>query len=192
MGMARFKIVQSIVERLPRAWAYALAVFAVGCVVVLAARPARLEFNLKVVCPEASPPRFAGCRGSTFATRQGVRRPDDAPRTRVAEMRPLMHVEGWEHLEQARSDRKGVMVVSCTWARTRSRRDLVGDAGACHVLRRGAGATLAVRVVPRHPSAAWHQRLPLDLAGLRKVTQALRDNELVITAIDRDITEPAG
>src|SRR5439155_23797342 len=30
--------------------------------------------------------------------------------------------------------------------------------------------------------------LPLDLAGLRKVTQALRDNELVIPAIDRDIT----
>ncbi|TME05160.1 MAG: lysophospholipid acyltransferase family protein [Chloroflexi bacterium] len=30
--------------------------------------------------------------------------------------------------------------------------------------------------------------LPLDLAGLRKVTQALRDNEMVITAIDRDIT----
>ena len=30
--------------------------------------------------------------------------------------------------------------------------------------------------------------LALDLAGLRKVTHALRDNELVITAIDRDIT----
>jgi KDO2-lipid IV(A) lauroyltransferase len=30
--------------------------------------------------------------------------------------------------------------------------------------------------------------LPLNLTGLRKVTQALRDNEMVVTAIDRDIT----
>src|SRR5437660_12589322 len=48
-----FKIVQSIVERLPRPWAYALAVVAARIAWWFSplARPL-LEYNLKVACPE--------------------------------------------------------------------------------------------------------------------------------------------
>src|SRR5260370_15804480 len=51
-----FKIVQSFVERLPRSWAYALAVIAARFAWRFSplARP-RLEHNLKVACPELTP-----------------------------------------------------------------------------------------------------------------------------------------
>ncbi len=114
-GWRGFKIVQSIVERLPRAWAYALAVFAARFAWWFSplARP-RLEYNLKDACPEASPAEIR--RLSWLNFRNHAKAYADLmmlPRTRVVEMRPLMHVEGWEHLEQARAIGKGVMVVSC-------------------------------------------------------------------------------
>jgi len=98
-------------------------------------------------------------------------------------------VEGWEHLEQARAIGKGVMVVSC-------------HMGSYEVTAAIWSSTLAPvtffaeELEPR-PLFEWYRDtrarlgisvLALDLAGLRKVTHALRDNELVITAIDRDIT----
>src|SRR5256886_17367129 len=48
-----FKVVQSLVERLPRSWAYALAVMAARLAWRFSplARP-RLEYNLKIACPE--------------------------------------------------------------------------------------------------------------------------------------------
>ena len=50
-----FKAVQSIVERLPRAWAYALAVFAARFAFWFSplARP-RLQFNLRIARPDLS------------------------------------------------------------------------------------------------------------------------------------------
>jgi len=108
-----FKVVQSIVERLPRAWAYALAVFAARFAWWFSplARP-RLEYNLKIACPEASPAEIR--RLSWLNFRNHAKAYADLmmlPRTRVVEMRPLMHVEGWEYLEQARAIGKGIMVV---------------------------------------------------------------------------------
>jgi len=186
-----FKVVQSIVEMLPRAWAYALAVFAARFAWWFSplARP-RLEYNLKVACPEASPAEIRKLSWLNF--RNHAKAYADLmmlPRTRVVEMRPLMHVEGWEYLEQARAIGKGVMVVSC-------------HMGSYEVTAAIWSATLAPvtffaeELEPRS-LFEWYRDtrarlgisvLPLDLAGLRKVTQALRDNELVITAIDRDIT----
>src|SRR5438094_9389845 len=186
-----FKVVQSIVERLPRAWAYALAVFAARFAWWFSplARP-RLEYNLKVACPDASPVEIR--RLSWLNFRNHAKAYADLmmlPRTRVVEMRPLMHVEGWEHLEQARSIGKGVMVVSC-------------HMGSYEVAAAIWSATLAPvsffaeELEPR-PLFEWYRDtrarlgisvLTLDYGGIRKVLDALRDQEMVITAIDRDIT----
>ncbi len=186
-----FKIVQSIVEHLPRPWAYALAVMAARFAWWFSpqARP-RLEYNLRVVCPEASPGEIR--RLSWLNFRNHAKAYADLmmlPRTRVTEMRPLLHVNGWEYLDQARAMKKGVMVVSC-------------HMGSYEVTSAIWSATLAPvtffaeELEPR-ALFEWYRDtrarlgisvLPLDLAGLRKVTQALRDNEMVITAIDRDIT----
>jgi phosphatidylinositol dimannoside acyltransferase len=186
-----FKIVQSIVEHLPRPWAYALAVMAARFAWWFSplARP-RLEYNLRIVCPEASPAEIR--RLSWLNFRNHAKAYADLmmlPRMRVVEMRPLLRVKGWEYLDQARAIGKGVMVVSC-------------HMGSYEVSSAIWSATLAPvtffaeEIEPR-ALFEWYRDtrarlgisvLPLDLAGLRKVTQALRDNEMVITAIDRDIT----
>src|SRR5438105_5686929 len=186
-----FKIVQSIVERLPRPWAYALAVVAARIAWWFSplARP-RLEYNLKVACPELTEAELK--RLSRLNFRNHAKAYADLmmlPHTRVGELRPLLHVKGWEHLEQARAMGKGVMVVSC-------------HMGSYEVVAAIWSATLAPvsffaeELEPR-ALFEWYRDtrarlgisvLTLDLAGLRKVTQALSDNEMVITAIDRDIT----
>lgn len=188
-----FKVVQSIVARLPRPWAYALAVAAARFAWWFSplARP-RLEFNLKVACPELEHDRKALHQASWLNFRNHAKAYADLmqlPRARVEAMRPLLRVTGWEYLEEARSLGKGVLVVSC-------------HMGSYEVVAAIWSATLAPvsffaeEVEPR-PLFEWYRDtrarlgisvLTLDHGGIRKVLGALREQEMVITAIDRDIT----
>jgi lauroyl/myristoyl acyltransferase len=188
-----FKAVQSIVERLPRPWAYAFAVFAAQFAWWFSplARP-RLEFNLKVACPELEKDSAALRRISWLNFRNHAKSYADLmmlPTTSVEAMRPLLKVEGWEYLEEARSLGKGVLVVSC-------------HMGSYEVVSAIWSATLAPvsffaeELEPR-PLFEWYRDtrarlgisvLTLDHGGIRRVLQALKDQEMVITAIDRDIT----
>jgi KDO2-lipid IV(A) lauroyltransferase len=186
-----FKAVQAIVERLPRSWAYALAVFASRFAWWFSplARP-RLEYNLQVACPELTPAEVK--RLSRLNFRNHAKAYADLmllPRARVSEMKSQLHVSGWEHLEQARQLGKGVLVVS-------------GHMGSYELVAAIWSSTIApvsFFAEEMEPRALyeWYREtrarlgisvLPLGVAGLRKVMQALRDNEMVITAIDRDIT----
>src|SRR5690348_9212338 len=104
-----FKLVQSIVEHLPRPWAYALAVLAARFAHWFSphARP-RLEYNLRVACPEASDAEIK--RLSWLNFRNHSKAYADLmmlPRMRVTEMRPLLHVKGLEYLDEARAMKKG-------------------------------------------------------------------------------------
>ena len=186
-----FKLVQSLVERLPRAWAYALAVIAARFAWWFSplARP-RLEYNLKVACPELTPAELR--RTSRLNFRNHAKAYADLmmlPRMKVESMGPLLHVEGLEYLEQARAIGKGVMVVSChmgsyevasaIWSATLTPVSFFAEElepRALYEWYRDTRARLGISV------------LPLHLGGLRKVTQALKEQEMVITAIDRDIT----
>ena len=186
-----FKLVQSLVERLPRAWAYALAVIAARFAWWFSplARP-RLEYNLKVACPELTPAELR--RMSRLNFRNHAKAYADLmmlPRMKVESMGPLLHVEGLEYLEQARAIGKGVMVVSChmgsyevasaIWSATLTPVSFFAEElepRALYEWYRDTRARLGISV------------LPLHLGGLRKVTQALKEQEMVITAIDRDIT----
>ena len=110
-----FMAVQSIVERLPREWAYALAVMAARFAWMFSplARP-RLEFNLKVACPELSDAELKQLSWHNF--RNHAKAYADLmmlPRTRIEAMRPQLHVKGLEYLEEARAYGKGVLAVSC-------------------------------------------------------------------------------
>ncbi len=186
-----FKLVQSVVERLPRKWAYALAVMAARFAYWFSplARP-RLEFNLKMACPDIDDRELKRLTWLNF--RNHAKAYIDLmmlPRTDVSSMRPLLNVRGMENLERARALGKGVMAVSC-------------HMGSYEVVSAIWSVTLAPvsffaeEMEPR-PLFEWYRDtrarlgisvLPLGLGGLRKVTQALRDQEMVITAIDRDIT----
>jgi len=187
-----FKAVQSIVERLPHSWAYALAVIAARFAWWFSplARP-RLEYNLKVACPELENDPAALRRLSWLNFRNHAKAYADLmmlPRTHVETMRSRLQVQGGDYLEEARALGKGVLVVSC-------------HMGSYEVSAAIWSSTLAPvsffaeELEPR-PLFEWYRDtrarlgisvLPLDFGGIRKVLQALQDQEMVITAIDRDI-----
>jgi KDO2-lipid IV(A) lauroyltransferase len=188
-----FKIVQSLVARLPRPWAYALAVVAARFAWWFSplARP-RLEYNLKTACPELEGDPRELRRLSRLNFRNHAKAYADLmqlPRAHMEEMRPLLKVQGLEYLEEAKSLGKGVLVVSC-------------HMGSYEVVAAIWSATLAPvsffaeEVEPR-TLFEWYRDtrarlgisvLTLDHGGIRKVLEALREQEMVITAIDRDIT----
>src|SRR5919201_6060940 len=188
-----FRIVQSLVERLPRPWAYALAVVAarIGGWFSPLAR-ARLEYNLKIACPELEKDPEALRRLSWLNFRNHAKAYADLmqlPTARVEAMRPRLKVQGLEFLEEARALGKGVLVVSC-------------HMGSYEVVAAIWSATLAPvsffaeELEPR-ALFEWYREtrarlgisvLTLDHGGIRKVLEALREQEMVITAIDRDIT----
>jgi phosphatidylinositol dimannoside acyltransferase len=188
-----FKVVQSIVEHLPRSWAYALAVLAsrLSWRFSPLARP-RLEYNLKIACPELAADPKALHRISRLNFRNHAKAYADLmqlPLSRVEAMRSRLKVHGREFLDQARALGKGVLVVSC-------------HMGSYEVVSAIWSATLAPvsffaeELEPR-ALFEWYRDtrarlgisvLTLDHGGMRKVLQALREEEMVITAIDRDIT----
>lgn len=188
-----FKVVQSLVERMPRPWAYALAIVAARFAWWFSplARP-RLEYNLKIVCPELVNDPKALRRVSWLNFRDHAKAYADLmqlPSARVEAMRPRLKVIGWEHLDAARAAGKGVLVVSC-------------HMGSYEVVSAIWSATLAPvsffaeELEPR-ALFEWYREtrarlgisvLTLDHGGIRKVLEALREQEMVITAIDRDIT----
>src|SRR3989440_8567500 len=189
-----FKAIQSLVERLPRSWAYALADVAARVAWWFSplARP-RLEYNLKIACPELRDDTVALRHLSKVNFRNHAKAYADLmqlPGARIEAMRPLLKVKGLEHLEAVRSLGKGVLAVSC-------------HMGSYEVVAAIWSATLAPvsffaeEVEPR-ALFEWYRDtrarlgisvLTLDMGGIRKVLQALREQEMVITAIDRDITE---
>src|SRR6266567_2255999 len=154
-----FKVVQSLVEHLPRSWAYAPAALR---------RLSWLNFRN---------------HAKAYADLMQL------PSARVEGMRSRLKVQGWEYLEEARGNGKGVLVVSC-------------HMGSYEVVSAIWSATLAPvsffaeELEPR-ALFEWYRDtrarlgisvLTLDHGGIRKVLDALREQEMVITAIDRDVT----
>jgi lauroyl/myristoyl acyltransferase len=188
-----FKVVQSLVERMPRPWAYALAVVAARLAWWFSplARP-RLEYNLKIACPELDRDRKALHRVSWLNFRNHAKAYADLmqlPSARVEAMRPRLKVKGWEYLDQVRAAGKGVLVVSCH----------MGSYEVCAAIWSATLAPVSFFAEELEPRALfeWYRDtrarlgisvLTLDHGGIRKVLEALRDQEMVITAIDRDIT----
>ncbi|TMF10316.1 MAG: hypothetical protein E6I41_04340 [Chloroflexi bacterium] len=109
-----FKVVQSLVERLPRSWAYALAVMAARLAWRFSplARP-RLEYNLKIACPELRDDPVALRRLSRLNFQNHAKAYADLmqlPSARIEAMRPLLKVTGLENLDAARSHGRGVIM----------------------------------------------------------------------------------
>jgi KDO2-lipid IV(A) lauroyltransferase len=189
-----FLIVQSVLVRLPRPWAYAIAIVAAKFAWWFSplARP-RLEYNLMVACPELKDDQPALRRLSWQNFRNHAKAYADLmklPREHVESMGSRLHVgDGLVYLEQARAIGKGVLVVSChmgsyeeaaaIWSATQAPVSLFAEELEPRTLfewYRDTRARLGISV------------LLLDHGGIRKVLQALQEQEIVITAVDRDIT----
>lgn len=185
-----FIALQWVMERLPRRLGYALAIV-VARVAFVAARRARdrLMFNLGRALPEASQPEIVRLTYRNF--RNHAKAYADLmrlPRMRVEELSALLLTEGNEHLDAARSHGKGVWVISAhmgSW-------EIAAAIWAATV----APVSLFAEVLEPPELYDWYRRtrarlgisvLPLTHAGLRQVMRALDANEMVITAIDRDV-----
>src|SRR2546430_5478092 len=110
------------------------------------------------------------------------------PIARVEDLAGLLHVEGVEHLEAARARGKGVMVISAhmgSW-----------EVAAAIWSSTIAPVSLFAEELEPRELFDWYRRtrarlgisvLPATRSGLRKVLEALDANEMVVTAIDRDM-----
>jgi KDO2-lipid IV(A) lauroyltransferase len=185
-----FRIMQWLVERLPRRLGYALAIL-VARGAFLFARRARNELllNLAIVLPELPPAALVPIAKRNF--RNHSKAYADLmrlPTARVEDLRRLLHVEGVEHLEAARARGRGVMVVSAhmgSW-----------EVAAAIWSATVAPVSLFAEELEPQEMFDWYRRtrarlgisvLPLTRAGLRQVLAALEQQEMVVTAIDRDI-----
>lgn len=181
---------QWLVERLPRRLGYALAIL-LARFAWLFARRARsaLERNLQIALPELTPVERRRIARRNF--RNHSKAYTDLmrlPVARVEDLRSLLRVEGVGYLEAARARGRGVLVVSAhmgsweiaaaIWSATVAPVSLFAEELEPRELYewyRCTRARLGISV------------LPLTRAGLRQVLQALDEQEMVVTAIDRDI-----
>ncbi len=185
-----FRALQWLMERLPRALAYALAIV-VARVAYRLARGARtaLEANLRAALPTAADAEIERISWRNFRNHSKAYADlMQLPRARVEELRPLLRIQGQEHLDAALARGKGVLVVSA-------------HMGSWEVAAAIWSATIAPvslfaeELEPRE-LYEWYRTtrarlgisvLPLNRHGLRQVIQALEQGEMVVTAIDRDI-----
>ena len=190
MGYRSFRILQWVMERLPRPWAYALSIVVARSAHQFARTARRrLEFNLRVALPEATRAdidriSWTNFRNHSKAYADLMR----LPRARVSDLRPLLKIEGEEHLERARTLGKGVLVVAAhmgSWE----------IAAAIWSSTIAPVSLFAEELEPRE-LYEWYRRtrarlgisvLPLSRGGLREVMRALEAGEMVVTAIDRDV-----
>ncbi|MGH7903912.1 MAG: lysophospholipid acyltransferase family protein [Candidatus Dormibacteraceae bacterium] len=190
LGFTGFRAMQGLMARLPRPWAYALAIVVSRVALVTAGTARRrLESNLRQAVPEAGGARIRELARLNF--RYHAKAYADLmwmPRASVDQLRPLLTLEGLENLESARSIGRGVMVVSAhmgSW-----------EIAAAIWSSSFAPVSLFAEVLEPRGLYDWYRRtrarlgitvLPLSRAGLHQVVDALGRQEMVVTAIDRDI-----
>jgi KDO2-lipid IV(A) lauroyltransferase len=185
-----FRTMQRLVERLPRRLGYALAVLVARFAFVFARKArAGLERNLRMALPDITPAdlhllAWRNFRNHSKAYADLMR----LPVARVEDLRPLLHVQGIEHLEAARARGRGVLVVSAhmgSW-----------EVAAAIWSATVAPVSLFAEELEPRELYEWYRCtrarlgisvLPLTRSGLRQVLQALDNQEMVVTAIDRDI-----
>lgn len=191
MAYRGFRILQSVMERLPRGLAYALAIL-VARIAWLTARRARrrLEFNLRMVLPQAEPAEIRRIARRNFRNHSKAYADlMQLPRARVEDLRPLLVVQGEEHLRAALDLGRGVLVVSAH----------MGSWEIAAAIWSATVAPVALFAETLDPPELyeWYRQtrqrlgisvLPLDLGGLKHVVEGLDAGEMVVTAVDRDLT----
>ena len=186
-----FRVLQRVMERLPRAWAYALAIVVARLAWVFSRTArARLQFNLGVALPDADAGTVRRIAWQNF--RNHAKAYADLmqlPKASVADLRPLLKVRNQHFLDAAVAAGKGVLVVSAH----------MGSWEAAAAIWSATIAPVALFAENLEPPELydWYRTtrqrlgisvLPLNRSGLKQVVQALEAREMIVTAIDRDLS----
>jgi lauroyl/myristoyl acyltransferase len=186
-----FRVLQWVMERLPRPWAYALAIVVARLAWVFARTArARLEFNLRTALPEADAQTIRRIAWKNFRNHSKAYADlMQLPKATVGELRSLLTVRNHHFVDEALAAGKGLLVVSA-------------HMGSWEV----AAAIWSATITPVGLFAEeleppelydWYRTtrqrlgisvLPLNRAGLKQVVQALDAGEMIVTAIDRDVS----
>lgn len=185
-----FHTAQRLVAALPSSVAYALAIVAARFAVVFARSARRsLTQNLRVALPEATALELRRTVWRNF--RNHAKAYVDLmqmPVAEVGDLKPKLVPSGYDSLDEARAAGRGVLMFSChmgSW-----------EVAAAIWALTTAPVNLFAEVLEPQEMYDWYRTtrarlgisvLPLNRSGLRKVLQALDANEIVITALDRDI-----
>lgn len=185
-----FRVLQWVMERLPRPWAYALAIVVARVAWVLSRRARqRLEFNLRMALPDADDAAIRQIAWTNF--RNHSKAYADLmrlPRARVAELKPLLKLRNERFLDEALAPGKGVLVVSAH----------MGSWEVAAAIWSATITPVALFAEELEPPELydWYRTtrqrlgisvLPLNRTGLKQVVQGLDAGEMIVTAIDRDM-----
>lgn len=190
MSFRGFITLQWVMERLPRGLAYALAIV-VARIAYRFARSARqrLEFNLRRALPNATPQEIRTIAWRNFRNHSKAYADlMQLPRARVEQLRTLLHVEGITNLDEALARGKGVLAISAH----------MGSWEIAAAIWSATVAPVSLFAEELEPPELfdWYRQtrqrlgisvLPLSLKGLSQVVQALDANEMIVTAVDRDL-----
>jgi lauroyl/myristoyl acyltransferase len=186
-----FRVLQWVMERLPRAWAYALAIVVARLAWVFSRTArARLEFNLRVALPEAPPRTVRRIAWNNFRNHSKAYADlMQLPKATVADLRPLLKVRNEHYLAEAVAAGQGVLVVSAH----------MGSWEVAAAIWSATITPVALFAEELEPPElfAWYRTtrqrlgisvLPLNRSGLKQVVQALAAGEMIVTAVDRDVS----
>ena len=185
-----FRVLQWVMERLPRPWAYALAIVVARLAWILSRQArARLEFNLRMALPEADAPTIRAIAWRNFRNHSKAYADlMQLPRATVSGLKPLLKVRNQRFVDEALSAGKGVLVVSAH----------MGSWEVAAAIWSATITPVALFAEELEPPELydWYRTtrqrlgisvLPLNRTGLKQVVQALEAGEMIVTAIDRDV-----
>ena len=185
-----FKAVQSLIETLPRAWAYALGIVVARLAYRFSdAARERLETNLRQALPHAGDDDIQRIARLNFRNHSKAYADlMQLPALDLEQMRPYLHLYGMEHLDAALERGRGVLVISVhmgSW-------EIVAAIWAASI----APVYFFAEVLEPRKMYEWYRDtraklgikvLPANRKGLKQVIEALESNAMVVTAIDRDV-----
>ena len=162
---------------------------ALGSLIWLVLRPNRkrvLMTNIRLCFPELSEEdQEKLARQHIHAAGQGILEVALAWWARDSKLRPLAHVSGLEHLERARAEGKGVILLSAHFTSLEMGGRMLGFYSPFHVVYRSNENPFTEYLLKRNRDK--HSDMAIDKRNIKQMVRSLRSDNVVWYAPDQDM-----